>query len=236
MKRVQIIATLVVLLDLLATVSVDASEPNQVGLVVQFGDGSVFTSCVEFDEPSLSGYKVLERAGLNAVAEFSGLGVAVCKVQSDGCNYPAETCFCQCEGSPCSYWVYHHLLDGAWEYSGFGASSYQVGHGAVEGWAWGEGDPSGGAQPPVLTFEELCGPTAAVNPLPGVMATTVDAAALIAEPMASDTGEAVAPTNSADDVAAFRPGLDGTAYLAFAGLVAVLVCTLLLAAWRRRTA
>jgi hypothetical protein len=165
MKRVLVVALLLGLLGLPAVASLHASGPNQVGLVVRFGDGSVFTRCVEFSEPTISGYEVLARAGLNVIAEFSGLGVAVCKVQNDGCNYPAQSCFCQCEGSPCYYWVYHHLVGGAWQYSGFGASSYQVGHGAVEGWAWGEGDPNGGSQPPVLTFEQLCAPPTA-TPLP----------------------------------------------------------------------
>jgi hypothetical protein len=166
MRRIQAIALLILLLGLPAGASVGADGPNRVGLVVQFGDGSVISRCVEFSEPSLSGYEVLARAGLTVVAEFSGLGAAVCKVQNDGCDYPAETCFCQCEGSPCTYWVYHHLVDGAWQYSGFGAGSYQVSDGAVEGWAWGQGDPNGGVQPPVMTFEQICAPPPTATPNP----------------------------------------------------------------------
>jgi hypothetical protein len=166
MKRIEVIALLVLVLGLAAAANVRADGPNRVGLVVRFGDGSVVSRCVEFSEPSLSGYEVLARAGLTVVAEFSGLGAAVCKVQNDGCNYPAETCFCQCEGSPCVYWVYHHLVEGAWQYSGFGASSYQVSNGAVEGWAWGEGDPNGGVQPPVMTFEQICAPPPTATPAP----------------------------------------------------------------------
>ena len=138
-------------------------------------------------------------------------------------------------------------MNGTWQYSGFGASSHEVAHGAVEGWAWGQGDPSGGAQPPVLTFEQLCAPslTATLPPgmtpqplaiaegdviaaptLPPATATPVEVAALPAEP-------AVAPAESADETAA----VDSTPpYLVFGGLVVALVGVLLFVTWRRRTA
>jgi hypothetical protein len=191
MKRIRVIALLIVLLGLPAAASVRADGPNRAGLVVQFGDGSVISRCVEFGEPSLTGYEVLARAGLTVVAEFSGLGAAVCKVQNDGCDFPAETCFCECEGSPCVYWVYHHLVDGAWQYSGFGASSYQVSDGAVEGWAWGQGDPNGGAQPPVMTFEQICAPPPTATPVPPTATHVPPTATPTPLPLPTSTPEAV---------------------------------------------
>jgi hypothetical protein len=189
MKRFSITALLILTLGLPVAVPARADGPNQAGLVVQFGDGSVLSRCVSFGEPSLSGYEVLARAGLTVVAEFSGLGAAVCKVENDGCNYPANTCFCQCEGSPCVYWVYHHLVGGAWQYSGFGASTYQVEHGDVEGWAWGQGDPNGGVQPPVMTFEQICAAPPTATPLP--TATPVPTATPTPLPLPTATPEAV---------------------------------------------
>jgi len=137
--------------------AVSGQESNRVGLVVQFGDGRLVTQCIEFNKPSITGREVLEKAGLSLTAEYSALGVAVCRIEENGCDFPTDTCFCQCEGSPCTYWVYHHLLDGAWHYSGFGASTYELHDGDVDGWAWGEGNLQGGTQPPVLTFEQICG-------------------------------------------------------------------------------
>lgn len=148
---------------------------SRVGLVVQFGDGILYTGCVEFSEPAISGHDVLARAGLGVMAEFTGMGAAVCKIEGDGCDFPADLCFCRCQGSPCVYWVYHHLADGAWQYSGFGASTHQVSDGDVEGWAWGEGSPVGGLQPPVILFDQLCPetPTAAPTAAPAVPPTVV---------------------------------------------------------------
>jgi hypothetical protein len=116
--------------------SVRAQAPNQVGLVVQFSDGSTVTRCVSFSEPEISGYEVLVRSGLSIVAATSpGVGTAICKIEDEGC--PAENCFCQCQGATCVYWSYWHLSGDAWSYSNVGASGYQVVHGQVEGWHLG---------------------------------------------------------------------------------------------------
>lgn len=143
-----------------------AQQPNQVGLVVQHGDGRLITRCVKFDESQISGYEMLTRSGLEVVANFDwGMGAAICAIDGEGC--PANNCFCQCQGSPCIYWAYHHLVDGQWVYSNLGASNYNVRHGDVEGWAWGAGAmEGGGAQPPVIPFDQICVPPATETPVP----------------------------------------------------------------------
>ena len=141
------------------SVSARVEQTNRAGLVVQFGDGSVFTSCVEFTEPDISAYDVLVRAGLTAEASFDALmGPGVCSINGEGC--PASNCFCQCTGVPCIYWVYHHLINGTWQYSNLGAGIYPVHDGEVEGWAWGEGAPTQGVQPPATSFDQICAPEA----------------------------------------------------------------------------
>lgn len=161
MRRWYKFGLLCLLLVLPLTAGAQGTEFNQAGLVLQFSDGTVATYCVEFSEPRISGHEALARVGLDLTAQYSALGAAVCKIEDDGCQYPADICFCQCNGNPCTYWAYHHLVDGAWQYSGFGASSYELRHGDVDGWAWGEGSMSFGAQPPLITFEEICGSTEA---------------------------------------------------------------------------
>lgn len=139
-----------------------AQSPNKVGLVVQFGDSTVFTDCIEFTEAEITGEDVLDRSGLSVVKDLSyGLGAAICKIENDGCNHPQEHCFCQCQGAECQYWGYYHLdqQDNAWVYSGMGASWHSVQPGDVEGWSWRAGEADGSdVEPPLLTFEELCAP------------------------------------------------------------------------------
>ncbi|MGB3906712.1 MAG: hypothetical protein WBB22_17540, partial [Anaerolineae bacterium] len=152
---------------------------NKVGLVVRFSDTEVFTTCVDY-EPGLTGEGVLDQAGLSIAREiYGGLGAAICKIEDVGCDYPPESCFCQCTGEPpCEYWAYYYLdqQNNEWVYSGMGASWHTVQPGDVEGWSWGSGDVGGSdVEPPVMTFDELC-----VPPTPPVVDFTADPASIVA--------------------------------------------------------
>ena len=139
-----------------------AQEPHQAGLVVQFGDGTVVTRCIGFSEDEISGEEILHRSGLTVLFDYtSGLGTRVCKIEADGCEVPAEDCWCQCQGIPCRYWTYFYVVDGAWHYAGLGSSNRTVHDGDVEGWVWGDGRTS----PPLLTPDDICGTGAEVKPL-----------------------------------------------------------------------
>ncbi|MCJ7621651.1 MAG: hypothetical protein MUP64_15680, partial [Anaerolineae bacterium] len=85
-----------------------AQGAEQVGLVVKFGDGSVFTDCIDYTGPGMTGEDVLDGSGLSTVKEiYPGLGAAICKIGNDGCDYPEpDSCFCECTGEPpCQYWA-----------------------------------------------------------------------------------------------------------------------------------
>jgi hypothetical protein len=135
---------------------------NRAAIVVRYPDGAVWKSCVSFSEPSITGEELLRRSGLTIVADYSsGLGGAVCSINGSGCAYPAQDCFCRCQGVDCQYWAYFHWAGGGWQYSQVGASVYQVGNGALEGWSWGPGNFSSGTEPPSISFAEICvSPTA----------------------------------------------------------------------------
>lgn len=154
--------SLALVLASIAHTAARAEEPNRVGLVVDFGDGSLTTQCIEFDETKISGYDVLRRSGLSLVVqEVSGMGVTVCDIEgTSGC--PASSCFCQCQGMACLYWRYYYLSDDSWQYAAMGAAARSVEQGDVEGWAWGDENASGGP-PPVIAFDQICpeddGPT-----------------------------------------------------------------------------
>lgn len=165
------LAVLLTLALAVPAISSAQDTSNRAGLVIRHGDGRVITICVRFDEPTISGAELLNRAGVSYLAQSGGMGTAVCKLDDEGCDYPTEDCFCHCKGGDCAYWSYQHLRDASWSYSQIGAAAYQVQPGAVDGWAWGPGNVQSGAQPPLLSFAQICTEvaapvTAAVAPPP----------------------------------------------------------------------
>ena len=161
MARTVSLALLLVALSSLIWTSA-ADGPNQAGLVVQFGDGRVETRCVSFEGDQIMGADVLALSGLDAVVDpSSGMGITVCRIEGEGCSYPAEPCFCQCmSGGECAYWNYFFRDAGQadWTYSALGAAIHAIKPGSVEGWVWGDGHT-----PPAkeITFEVICpAPTA----------------------------------------------------------------------------
>jgi hypothetical protein len=128
---------------------------NRAALVVRYEDGSVETKCVAFSEPALTGEELLQRSGLTAVIDYNALaGGAVCSINGLGCS--VQDCFCRCQGADCRYWAYYHWVDGGWQYSQLGASSFRIRNGSLEGWSWGPGNFSSGTEPPVVRFDEIC--------------------------------------------------------------------------------
>ncbi len=172
--RPKVVILLAFLLLALGWQSSRAQQTNHAGLVIRFGNGSVTTACVQFTSESVSGAELLRLSGMNVIVDpESGFGEAICKISvgpnSDGCDFPLDECFCQCQGVNCVYWAYYHLKGGAWEYSGKGPSNYRVRNGDVEGWAWGPGNYYGGGsdvEPPVIPFDQICIPTPTPTPEP----------------------------------------------------------------------
>lgn len=178
--RLTVMTVLLVLATALPMGMARAQAQNHAGVVVQFGDGSVTTRCVAFNEDSITGYDLLRRARLPISFEFGSMGAGVCKIGNEGCAFPNEPCFCQCQtlGAGCTYWVYSQLRDGAWTISGLGAGARQVRDGDVDGWAWGKGDGNVGIVPASVTLDRICS-AGVVTP---------------AQPTAEATGATVPPT------------------------------------------
>ncbi len=176
--------------------------PHHAGLMIEFGDGGVYTKCIDLgDDDQATGYEVLQAAGdLTLIADFSyGLGAAMCKINQQGCNFPAESCFCQCQlinpNDTCQYWSYWHLVGDHWQYSSTGSSAYTVQSGAVEGWAWGTGSTTSAAPPPLLTFNQICAPATA-TPTSTSTATAIPTQAVVI-PSATWTPTATPPLQPA---------------------------------------
>lgn len=128
-----------------------AQRPNGAGLVIRHGDGRVLTYYVEFTEPEITGLELLMRSGAAlTLANFGGLGTAVCAIDGEGC--PADNCFCQSYASPAYYWHYYRLEpDGTWVLQQIGPSNRQVRDGDVDGWSW----TSGESGLPALSIDEI---------------------------------------------------------------------------------
>ncbi len=181
-----------------------ADQPQRVGLVIMHDNDQVIKKCVEFSGEEISGYELLEKTGLDLNIDVSGLGAAVCRIDHEGCNYPADQCFCQCLGETCKFWSYWYLNGNTWKFSGFGASNRTAHAGDVEGWVWGEGSPSrGGKTPPDVTFAEICGvsPTATHTPRPTDTPTPTDTPAPTNSPVPTPTATPK-PTKTVENIAA----------------------------------
>jgi hypothetical protein len=155
--RIGVLVSSLILLTILALSAETASSqaPNRAAVVVRLADDRVETQCVSFEEDDLSGYELLQRAGLSLETRFEGGGGIMCRIEEIGC--PSSDCFCECPGGDdCVYWSYWHLGDTSWQYAGLGATSYRVGNGDVDGWSWGPGNLSNAVEPPLVTFEEAC--------------------------------------------------------------------------------
>ncbi len=142
----------------MGTLPARAQSQNRAGLVVQFSNGSKLSRCVQFGEDSITGYDLIRRAKIPIAVEFGSVGAAVCKIGNEGCSFPGQSCFCQCEklGEGCTYWVYSQLKDNAWTISGLGAGNRVVRNGDVDGWRWGKGNGDAGELPVSVTFDSVC--------------------------------------------------------------------------------
>lgn len=130
------------------------SGANQAVLVVAYGDGRSETHCVTFAEEQISGYALLQRAGLDLAVDTSSAGTAVCGISGVGC--PVNDCFCQCRGADCQYWSYWQWRAEEWQYATVGAHVLTVQDGAVQGWTWGQGSVTAASPPPVVAFSDVC--------------------------------------------------------------------------------
>jgi MYXO-CTERM domain-containing protein len=161
---VKVKVALLLLLLAMLTPAIHAQQQNRAGLIVRYEDGRVETMCVAFAEEQVTGYDLLNRAGLDVEAKMVGMGATVCRLNDQGC--PQSDCFCHCPGgSDCLYWSYWLQEEDAWNYASIGPSVRQVSDGMVEGWSWGPGSLTDAIPPPDLTFADICTDETAVTPM-----------------------------------------------------------------------
>lgn len=167
--KLSLLITLLLGIDAIVgwTQSALAQEPNRAGLVVVHGDGTTVTRCIDFAEESINGYDLLQRSGFALSIEASGLGVAVCSIDNEGCSFPQQACFCETFGLTYTYWSYWTQENEQWLYSSIGATETNVQKGDVQAWLWGEGTVDSATPPPYVPFDQICvPPTEMPTPLP----------------------------------------------------------------------
>ncbi len=201
---------LLLLVPATASAWVNAGEVNQAALVVVHGDGRVLTRCVAFEEPQISGLDLLQRSGLDINLEASSDGAAICRLDGEGCTFPGQNCFCQCEGATCVYWSYWQWSEGGWRYSQKGAASSTVLPGGVDGWVWGAGTVERASSPPAIAFADICAPptptltvtpSSTATPIPTPMPAPTATPSSTALPAPADTRATDTPTASATSTA-----------------------------------
>lgn len=225
-----VIATVILLLF---AAPVAAQEENRAGLVIVHGDGSVATQCIAFTEESISGAELLTRSQLDLSMEASSMGATICRIDGEGCNFPTESCFCQCQGSPCIYWSYWRLTEGEWRYSNIGAGNALVRAGDVDGWRWGAGTVDKAESPPAITFEEICvepKQTVAPEPPQSVDAAHSTSAQPTLQPLSAQTE---ATGNASQPIAPEATPTPLTALGILLGALALLPIAALLLVWLR---
>lgn len=177
-----------------------AQSTRRAGLIVQFGDRSITQRCVRFSEEALTGEELMRRARMPAIFEYGSLGPAVCKIGNDGCNYPGEGCFCQCQtlGASCTFWNYLHKTDSGWRALPTGAGARIIGDGMVVAWSWAVGDgESVSTVLPDVSIDQICSAAAAVSALTNTAPAPAPVASATRAPESTPTAEAPTATPAA---------------------------------------
>ena len=134
--------------------AVCAGEAPHAALVVDTGE-SELSLCVELPDASVTGIELIRLAGQQHGLQytFGYGGEAVCQLA--GVGPEGDDCFADYP----DFWGYWRGSEsGGWTWSPTGAGTTTVEAGDVEGWSWGSGqDGTSHQQPPLRTFEAVCG-------------------------------------------------------------------------------
>src|SRR5947209_8977600 len=143
------LSILLLVLGLLAP----AAFAGQAALVVNLGNRTI-TECVTFEGPVITAFDLLQLSGLSFTSQSFNFGEAICSIDKTGCQFPAESCFCQCPNASgdCLSFGLFVLKNGQFVASNVGASHLIMHNGDVIAFAFGTG-----TAPEPVTFEQVCG-------------------------------------------------------------------------------
>ena len=141
----------VLLIGSLAAVPAQAAR---VGVVVDLGNGTVLTECVNFGGPTITAFDLLQRSDLAFTFQnFGSLGAAICSIEQTGCQFPAQECFCQCPGTgTCNFFAFYTLENGEFVFSDVGVSSTILRNRDVIAFSFGDGSTA----PAPQDIQDIC--------------------------------------------------------------------------------
>ena len=183
------LAAIILVITALVVPSNATDGPHRAGLIIVHSNGQMSQRCVEFSGETISGLEFLQQSGLDLTVDATNsVGVAVCRIDSEGCTFPSQACFCQCQGAKCVYWSYWHLTSGgAWQYSSLGAGNRILHDGDVDAWMWGPVTNTSINLLPALRFDQICAPpTPTASPTATATATLLPPTAT-PPPLATNT-------------------------------------------------
>jgi hypothetical protein len=133
---------------------VQVASAADVGIVVEFPDGSVKTDCVSV-AASASGYDILQQSTFDIGWSDSGaFGRSLCKINGVGDEISGAACV----WDPDLSWAFYTLNTNSWDYSLVGLDTYSAVDKAVLGFVRSGFDflwnPT--EEPPVKTYEQVC--------------------------------------------------------------------------------
>lgn len=149
--RPQFALIFVLLIGSLATTPAHAARG---GIVVDLGNGTVLTECVNFGGPTITAFDLLQRSDLAFTFQnFGSLGAAICSIETVGCDFPTEACFCQCPGTgTCNFFAFYTLENGQFVFSDVGVSSAILRNRDVIAFSFGDGSTA----PAPQDIQEIC--------------------------------------------------------------------------------
>ncbi|MCO5227389.1 MAG: hypothetical protein M9934_03750 [Thermomicrobiales bacterium] len=135
--------------------------PNQAGLLVDYGNGTISWIWVPFAEDEITVAAMLEQSDLELITiGFGGLGTGVCQIEYSGCG-PAECRqrMCQTKSSD-PFWRVMWLDGDTWRMAGSGVDGTKVSDGEIVALSWSSETP----QLPVVSVADVAA-NAEVDPM-----------------------------------------------------------------------
>ncbi len=180
-----------------------AAGSDHAALVVEHGDGSVATRCVDFSADTISGEELLNQSGVAWSSQaFGGFGDAVCALDGEPAHYV------DCLGKD-NYWaLFVSRRGGPWQLSSVGISTLELADGDAEGFRY---VPDAGTPAQPVLPSGVC--PAAATPTPLATNTTAPVASFVATatiaPFPRPLGRNPAPPGGIDPGLILAVGVGG---------------------------
>lgn len=126
------------------------ADSGYAALLVVFGEDDFHTECIAMPG-DMTAFDLVTASSLGVIIESDDDSQSMCSIDSVGCNYPTDDCFCECDSETCLLWTDWYRDGSQWEVS-LSSSERVIPDGGVEAWTWGDGL----SEPPIVDFADIC--------------------------------------------------------------------------------